>query len=366
MLPLVAASACMINRFSVSRRSSGLDFSPYAFAGVMPAGRCAHDRLSHVRGQIAQRDFRSRGHDHAMLDRRAQFAHVARPIVSEQRVHRVGGQLEQRFLIRLAEMPQKFANEKRNIFLPLAQRRHGDVHDVETEIEIVAKFSLLHQLREVLVRGGDEAHIGAQELVAAHALEGALFADHAQQFHLRARIDLADFVEKNRAAIRLLEAPDAPFVRAGERAAFVAEQFAFEQGRRKRRAMHGDKFRLVPPAQIMNGVRGQFLACAAFPFDQDIRRGGRDLPDGVEHFAQRRRFADDVLEPVTLVHLLPQRAIFLFHPAAGQRARDQHFDFVEIERLRHEIVSAAFHRFDRGVDRTVSRHHDADRADAAV
>ena len=45
---------------------------------------------------------------------------------------------------------------------------------------------------------------------------------------------------------------------------------------------------------------------------------------------------------------------------ALHRARDEQLDLVEIERLRHEIVSPAFHRFDRSIDRTVSRHHDAD------
>ena len=50
-----------------------------------------------------------------------------------------------------------------------------------------------------------------------------------KQFHLRARVDLADFVQKNRAAVRLLEPSDPAFVRAGERASLVPEQFAFEQ-----------------------------------------------------------------------------------------------------------------------------------------
>ena len=76
---------------------------------------------------------------------------------------------------------------------------------------------------------------------------------------------------------------------------------------------------------------------------------------------QRRRIADHVFEPVTFVDLLPQRSILLFELAFAQRAHDQQFHFVEIQRFSDEIVSAAFHRFDRGVDRAVSRHHDANR-----
>ena len=76
---------------------------------------------------------------------------------------------------------------------------------------------------------------------------------------------------------------------------------------------------------------------------------------------QRRRIAPDIFEPVTLVHLFAERAIFLLKFAALHRARDQQFDFVEIQRLGDEIVSAAFHRLDCDIDRAVSGHHDADR-----
>ena len=207
-----------------------------------------------------------------MLDRGAQLANVARPIVSKQRVHRVRREFEKRLLVFLAEMAQKSADQNRDIFLSLAQRRHRDAHDVEAKIKIVAEFSLAHELFEVLVRGRDQAHVGTQRLIAADALERALFAHHAQQFHLRARVDLATSSRKMRAAIGLLEPADAPFVRAGERAFLVPEQFALEKLRRKRRAMHRHKFRFVPPAQIMNGVRGQFFARAALAFDQHIGR----------------------------------------------------------------------------------------------
>jgi hypothetical protein len=76
---------------------------------------------------------------------------------------------------------------------------------------------------------------------------------------------------------------------------------------------------------------------------------------------QRRRIAPDVFEPVTFVHLFAERAIFLLKFAALHRARDQQFDFVEVQRLGDEIVSAAFHRLDCDIDRAVSGHHDADR-----
>ena len=124
--------------------------------------------------------------------------------------------------------------------------------------------------------------------------------------------------------------------------------------------MHHHKLRPVAAAQVMNGMRSEFFACAALAFDQHVGRGGRHLFNGIEDFVQRGRVAPDIFQPVTFVHLLPQRAVFLFQFAALYRARDQQFDLVEVERFGHKIVSAAFHRFDCDIDRAVRCHHDAD------
>src|SRR5437773_12126501 len=120
-------------------------------------------------------------------------------------------------------MTQKSANEERNIFLSITQRWHGDAHDIQTKEKIVPKFSFAHERLEILVCGRNQPHIRAQRLITTDALEGALLADHAQQFHLRTRVDLGHFVEKNCAAVRLLKSADATFVRAGECAFFVPE-----------------------------------------------------------------------------------------------------------------------------------------------
>ena len=126
--------------------------------------------------------------------------------------------------------------------------------------------------------------------------------------------------------------------------------------------MHRHKFRLVAAAQIMDGVRRQLFARAALAFDRarwprKVRPAGscRALhatrPSRPKCFRGRNarplccrsaRFSCSSLRPCT-------------------RARDQQFDLVQVERLGHKIVGAAFHRFDRDIDRAVGRHHDADR-----
>src|SRR5207244_1903876 len=126
-----------------------------------------------------------------------------------------------------------------------AQRRHRDADHVEPEEEIVAEFSLPHELFEIFVRGRDQAHIRTQRLIAADPLESASLAHDAKQFNLSARIDFRYFIEKKRAAVGLLEPADAPFMGAGERAFLVPEQLALEKLWRERGAMHRYEFRLV-------------------------------------------------------------------------------------------------------------------------
>src|SRR5207253_5472261 len=56
------------------------------------------------------------------------------------------------------------------------------------------------------------------------------------EIYLRRRWNLGHFIQKNGAAVRLLESSDSSFMRAGERALFVTKQLAFEQGGRQRSA----------------------------------------------------------------------------------------------------------------------------------
>ena len=100
--------------------------------------------------------------------------------------------------------------------------------------QIFAELALANHRFEVAVRGRDDAHVHGNGFAAADALEGLLLED-AQQFDLRVRRQVADFVEEQSALVRLLEASDATLVRPGERAPFVAEQFAFQQDSRVRR-----------------------------------------------------------------------------------------------------------------------------------
>ena len=81
---------------------------------------------------------------------------------------------------------------------------------------------ILHELFEILVRRGDDAHVDFHRRVTADAIELAV-GEHAQQSRLGFGRHVADFIEKQTAAVGLLETALTLLCRAGERAFLVAE-----------------------------------------------------------------------------------------------------------------------------------------------
>ena len=78
------------------------------------------------------------------------------------------------------------------------------------------------------------------EARAAEPLELALL-QHAQELRLRGQAHLADLVEEQHAARRQLDLPGLGLLRAGERAALVAEQLRLEQLLGQRGAVQRDE-----------------------------------------------------------------------------------------------------------------------------
>src|SRR5260221_4195073 len=79
---------------------------------------------------------------------------------------------------------------------------------------------------------------------------------------------------------------------AGERAFFVAEEFALHQVFGNGAAVDGDELRLAARAAGMDQARGDFLAGAGFAGDVYRRLAARQLADHVAGTRDRRRFSD--------------------------------------------------------------------------
>ena len=147
-------------------------------------------------------------------------------------------------------------------------------------------------LHDVAVGGGDEADVDAQFLRAADARERAVL-QKPQQLGLKRLAHVGDFVEKNRAAVGLLDAAGFLFDRAGERAFFVAEQFAFQQRLGNGRAVDADVI-LRRAAGSSRAARRRPVPCRC-RFRRESKRAPRSaatvwikLPQ-LAHFAAIRR-----------------------------------------------------------------------------
>src|SRR5687767_5768839 len=108
--------------------------------------------------------------------------------------------------------------EERDILAALAQGRQPQAYYVQAVKQVFAEESLPHAAFQVLMRGGDHAHVRLDRLVAADAIETPV-RQHSQKAGLQLLRHVADFVEEERPALGLFEAAAPHALRAGERAA---------------------------------------------------------------------------------------------------------------------------------------------------
>src|SRR5882672_3895688 len=157
-----------------------------------------------------------------------QLAHIAWPRLFLKPGHCIiSGHARSKFKFR-GTTPNQHSDQVRNIFAMLAQRPDGDDGLTEPLVQVRPKASLSDSLFEVVMGHHDYPHIERDEISAATSLNSAILAE-SQQLGLGARTEVADFVEKNRAVVGLLETPNAPRVNARERAPVVSEEFAFQR-----------------------------------------------------------------------------------------------------------------------------------------
>ena len=221
------------------------------------------------------------------------------------------------------------------------------------KVEILAEVALLDLLFEVLVRRRDHAHVDVHRLRRSQPLDLALL-QHAQHLGLRLQAHVADFVEEDGAAIRLLELAHLPLGGARERSLFVAEQLRLDEVFGNRGAVDLHEALAAPRAQAMNRPRDELLADAALALQQHgrVRRCG--LANRLFHLSQGRAVADHL---VLRVDFLPKRTV----GGLGAMARQLLLDALEQHRLRKRLLDepggALVARLEGILRRAVARHH---------
>ncbi len=102
------------------------------------------------------------------------------------------------------EAEEEGPGQLQHVLAPRPQRRDGEVHHVQPVVEVLAELAPLHQLAEVAVGGGQDAHVHALRAVLAHRADLALL-EEAEQLDLRRGGQLARLVEQERASVGLGE-----------------------------------------------------------------------------------------------------------------------------------------------------------------
>ena len=232
-------------------------------------------------------------------------------------------------------------------------RRQADGEHVDAVVQILAEPALGDQRRQVTIGGGNDPHVEGNLVLPAHAADAARL-QRTQQAGLRVCRHVADLVEEQRAAMRLLElagccAPPAPV-----KAPFSCPNSSLSTSSRGIAAVFtATNGPVLARAELMNRFGYQLLAGARFAQDQDgeiVAQHARDHPVDILH---RRAAADQrqsVGRLVGLDDLAPALPVCRLARGADQ--------FVEIERFGKIFESARLARPDSGVERVLRREDD--------
>src|SRR5262249_40606270 len=132
----------------------------------------------------------------------------------------------------LGRTGQQMSGQRRNVGLSLAQRRQVNLERVEPVEQVLAEILVRDHLSQVAVRRAHHPDIGADRLSVADSVQFTGL-EEAKQLYLDVLVQLAKFVEKQRAAVGHLEEALVVSVGPGKGPLAVAEELAFDEGRRQ-------------------------------------------------------------------------------------------------------------------------------------
>ena len=173
-----------------------------------------------------------------------------------------------------------------------AQGGDGELDGGEAPVEVGAEAAFAREGGEVAVGGGDDADVHGDFAGAAEGLDAA-FLEDAEEDALDVRGELGDFVEEEGSAVGFAEEPRAVGVGAGEGAADVAEEAAFEEVAGDGGAVEGEEGSGAAGLDVELLGDG-FLADAAFAGDEHPHGAAAgDASDVLAEAAHGRAFGHE-------------------------------------------------------------------------
>ena len=193
-------------------------------------------------------------------------------------------------------LAEELAGEGQHVLPALAERRNVQRQHLQPEVEVLAEKPLAYPLRRIAVGGADDAGVHGEGAVLAHAAHLAVL-QRAQELGLQRQRHLADLVQEEGAAARLLEEAAARTRGARERTLAVTEELRLEELRRERGDVHGDEGLSGAQAVGVERTGDNLLARPRLAEDRHRRVAGREARGALEELLHGRTLGDHAIVP---------------------------------------------------------------------
>ena len=255
-------------------------------------------------------------------------------------------------------MIQEEFHQRQDVFLSVAQRRDKDGDDRQAVIQVLPEMAFADGALQVAIGRGDDPHIHLHVANAPHSADHLVF-EHAEEFGLQERRQLADLVEEESSAVTDFKQALLHRLGVSESAFLVAEEFRFHQVFGNGGTVDGHKRPTLPRALVVNRFGYEILSGAALALNQDGGCfAGCDLADKSHQLAHFARNGDHVVVAGALANLAAQRLNFVSQARSFQRVLHGHGQLVEIQRLADEVVGSHLERGFHVIELRIGSHHD--------
>src|SRR5215469_7287244 len=183
-----------------------------------------------------------------------ELAHISGPVeVLDQRI-RLLREAADGFVFLGREARDEMARELPDIFAALPQRRNVYRKHIEPVVQILPELPFARTLGKIAIGRGDDPHIDFDRAFRTDRVDIAMLQG-SEQLYLHVEAQLADFVEKERAAVRLLKFSQMLFGRSGERALLMTKQDGLDQIFGDCAAVDGHEWFSGPVGRALNRTR---------------------------------------------------------------------------------------------------------------
>jgi hypothetical protein len=230
-----------------------------------------------------------------------------------------------------------------------------DAKDIQPVEEVLPEAPRGDLVLQPAVGRSHDAHVDVDGLPAPDALQ-LPGLQNPEEPDLGRQGNLADLIEQQCAAVRLLEAAFMSTHRSCECALLVPEQLALQQPLWQRRTVDHHKGPLRPAAAAVDGVADELFARAGRSGDQHEGFGGGDGVDQLVDALHLGGRPDQGLVVVAVLQTGPQALDLHLQPAGVQGTLKHDHQLVPPHGLDEVVGGASAHGRNGVLDRAVAGH----------